>query len=104
MLPDFLSIIKIATAATNALKGIRPRQESRDGRVQDTVSMILRTLYFGPDGILSLLREVTAASSGLVVQALVNVALSAAFLSNGLFALLLLWAITPDPMVDAGGK
>jgi hypothetical protein len=45
-----------------------------------------------------------AASSGVVVQALVNVPLSAAFLSNGLFALLLLWAITPDPMVDASGK
>jgi hypothetical protein len=38
-----------------------------------------------------------AASSGLVVQALVNVPLSATFLSNGLFVLLLLWSITPDP-------
>lgn len=45
-----------------------------------------------------------AASSGLVVQALINVPLSAAFLSNGLFALLLLWAITPDPVVDGEGQ
>jgi hypothetical protein len=41
-----------------------------------------------------------AVSSGLVVQAFVNVPLSAAFLLNGLFALLLLWAVTPDPVVD----
>jgi hypothetical protein len=45
-----------------------------------------------------------AVSSGLVVQALINVPLSAAFLSNGLFALLLLWAITPDPVVDGEGQ
>jgi hypothetical protein len=45
-----------------------------------------------------------AVSSGLVVQALVNVPLSAAFLSNGLFALLLLWAVTPDPVVDGEGR
>jgi hypothetical protein len=45
-----------------------------------------------------------AASSGLVVQALINVPLSAAFLSNGLFALLLLWAVTPDPVVDGEGR
>jgi hypothetical protein len=42
-----------------------------------------------------------AVSSGLVVQALINVPLSAAFLSNGLFALLLLWSVSPDPGVDA---
>jgi hypothetical protein len=35
--------------------------------------------------------RVIAVSSGLVVQALINVPLSAAFLSNGLFVLLLLW-------------
>jgi hypothetical protein len=45
-----------------------------------------------------------AASSGLVVQALINVPLSAAFLSNGLFVLLLLWAVSPDPMVDGEGR
>lgn len=44
-----------------------------------------------------------AVSSGLVVQALINVPLSAAFLSNGLFALLLLWTVTPDP-VDGEGR
>jgi hypothetical protein len=44
-----------------------------------------------------------AVSSALVVQALINVPLSAAFLSNGLFALLLLWAVTPDPVVDGEG-
>jgi hypothetical protein len=45
-----------------------------------------------------------AVSSGLVVQALINVPLSAAFLSNGLFVLLLLWAVTPDPVVDGKGQ
>jgi hypothetical protein len=45
-----------------------------------------------------------AVSSGLVVQALINVPLSAAFLSSGLFVLLLLWAVTPDPVVDAEGR
>jgi hypothetical protein len=44
-----------------------------------------------------------AVSSGLVVQALINVPLSAAFLSNDLFALLLLWTVTPDP-VDGEGR
>jgi hypothetical protein len=58
MLPDLLTIIKMATSVTEGLKKIRPRQESRDGRVQDLVSRILRTLYFRPDGILSLLNEV----------------------------------------------
>ncbi len=57
-LPDLLTIIKIATKATEGLRNIRPRQESRDSRVQDAVSLILRTLYFAPDGILSLLKEV----------------------------------------------
>lgn len=37
-----------------------------------------------------------AASAGLVVQALLNVALSTNLLSNGLLVLLLLWYITPD--------
>jgi peptidoglycan/LPS O-acetylase OafA/YrhL len=37
-----------------------------------------------------------AASAGLVVQALLNVALSTNLLSNGLLLLLLLWYITPD--------
>jgi hypothetical protein len=37
-----------------------------------------------------------AASAGLVVQALLNVALSTSLLSNGLLVLLLLWYITPD--------
>jgi peptidoglycan/LPS O-acetylase OafA/YrhL len=37
-----------------------------------------------------------AASAGLVVQALLNVALSTSLLSNGLFLLLLFWYITPD--------
>jgi hypothetical protein len=57
-LPDVLTTIKIATQAIEGLKGIRSRQESRDSRVQDMVSMILRTLYFAPGGILSLLKEV----------------------------------------------
>ncbi|HEV7881286.1 MAG TPA: acyltransferase [Bradyrhizobium sp.] len=38
-----------------------------------------------------------AASAALVVQALLNVALSTSLLSNGLLVLLLLWYITPDP-------
>lgn len=37
-----------------------------------------------------------AASAGLVMQALLNVPLSVALLSNGLLVLLLLWYITPD--------
>ena len=37
-----------------------------------------------------------ATSAGLVMQALLNVPLSVAVLSNGLLALLLLWYITPD--------
>jgi len=37
-----------------------------------------------------------ATSAGLVMQALLNVPLSVALLSNGLLALLLLWYITPD--------
>ncbi len=37
-----------------------------------------------------------AASAGLVVQALLNVALSTTLLSNGFLLLLLLWYITPD--------
>jgi hypothetical protein len=58
VLPDLLTIIKMAATITKSLRDIRPRRESRDGRVQDTVSKILRTLYFAPDGILSLLKEV----------------------------------------------
>lgn len=47
-----------------------------------------------------------AASSGLIVQALVNVPLSATFLSNGLFVLLLLWSIAPDTVgnIDRPGR
>ena len=41
-----------------------------------------------------------AVSSGLVVQSLVNTALSTTFLSNGLLGLLLLWSLTPEPAVD----
>ena len=37
-----------------------------------------------------------AASAGLVVQGLLNVALSTNLLSNGLLVLLLLWYVTPD--------
>jgi hypothetical protein len=57
-LPDLFSIIKFATGAIEGLRDIRPRQESRDKRVQDGISQILRTFYFAPDGILSLLKEV----------------------------------------------
>jgi hypothetical protein len=56
--PDPLTIIKVATSAVEGLKHIRPRTESRDTRVQNNVSLILRELYFAPDGILSLLREI----------------------------------------------
>jgi hypothetical protein len=37
-----------------------------------------------------------ATSAGLVIQALLNVALSTNLLSNGFLLLLLLWYITPD--------
>jgi hypothetical protein len=57
-LPDLLTIIKVGTAAAAGLRNIQPRHESRDKRVQDSISRILRTLYFAPDGILSLLKEV----------------------------------------------
>jgi hypothetical protein len=57
-LPDLFSIIKFATGAIESLSGIRPRQESRDKRVQDDISRFLRTFYFAPDGILGLLKEV----------------------------------------------
>lgn len=57
-LPDLLTILKVATRATEGLRAIRPRQESHDSRVQDGVSRFLRTLYFAPDGILSLLKDV----------------------------------------------
>jgi hypothetical protein len=56
--PDPFAIIKVATSAVEGLKHIRPRAESRDARVQNNVSFILRELYFAPDGILSLLREI----------------------------------------------
>jgi hypothetical protein len=56
--PDPLAIIKVATSAIEGLKHIRPREESRDARVQNAVSLVLRELYFAPDGILSLLREI----------------------------------------------
>jgi hypothetical protein len=42
-----------------------------------------------------------AASAGLVLQALLNVPLSASLLSNGFFVLLLLWLVTPRPLPDA---
>ncbi|SIO38415.1 hypothetical protein SAMN05443247_04677 [Bradyrhizobium erythrophlei] len=42
-----------------------------------------------------------AASAGLVLQALLNVPLSAGLLSNGLFVLLLLWSVTPRPLPNA---
>ena len=74
-LPDLLTIINMATKATEGLRNIRPRQESRDQRVQDTVSKILRTIYFKPDGILSLLREVAEGESPTeerLTQALVD--------------------------------
>jgi hypothetical protein len=57
-LPGLLMIIKMAATVTKSLRDIRPRRESRDGRVQDMVSLILRTLYFAPDSILSFLEEV----------------------------------------------
>ena len=42
-----------------------------------------------------------AASAGLVLQALLNIPLSASFLSNGFLVLLLLWLVTPRPLPDA---
>jgi hypothetical protein len=58
MAPDPLAVIKIATSAIEGLRHIRPKEKSRDTRVQNAVSLILRELYFAPDGILSLLREI----------------------------------------------
>jgi hypothetical protein len=45
-----------------------------------------------------------AASSGLVVQALLNVPLSTSILSNGLLVLFLLWYVTPDFHQDVAVK
>ena len=75
MLPDLFAIIKSATGAIGALKDIRPRQESRDKHVQDGISKILRTFYFAPHGILSLLKEVADGekpTSARLQQALVD--------------------------------
>jgi hypothetical protein len=74
-LPDLFSIVKFATGVVGTLKDIRPKQESHDKRVQDLVSQILRTLYFSPDGILSLLNEVSEGKSptdARVQQALID--------------------------------
>jgi hypothetical protein len=74
-LPDLLTIIKVGTAAAAGLRNIQPRHESRDKRVQDSISRILRTLYFAPDGILSLLKEVaegTNPTDARLRQALVD--------------------------------
>jgi hypothetical protein len=56
--PDPIAMIKVAASAIGALKHIRPREESSDARVQKAVSLFLRDLYFAPDGIVSLLREI----------------------------------------------
>jgi hypothetical protein len=45
-----------------------------------------------------------AVSSGLGVQALLNVPLSTTLLSNGLIVLFLLWYITPDASAESGGS
>jgi hypothetical protein len=45
-----------------------------------------------------------AVSSGLGVQALLNVPLSITLLSNGLIVLFLLWYITPDASAEGGGS
>ncbi|MBR1154809.1 hypothetical protein [Bradyrhizobium sp. JYMT SZCCT0428] len=58
MAPDPLVMLKFATSVVGGLKHIRPKTESRDVRIQNNVSYVLREIYFAPSGILSLLNEI----------------------------------------------
>jgi flagellar biosynthesis regulator FlbT len=57
---DLIAIIKTGIDVAKALRDFKPKAETHDRRLQDDVTRALRTLYFTPTGILSLLREVAA--------------------------------------------
>lgn len=50
--------IKIIIDVVKSLKAVLPKAEARDRRLQDDVTDAIRTLYFTPRGVLSLLHEV----------------------------------------------
>lgn len=55
---DLLAIIKTGADVAKVLRDFNPKAETRDRHLQDDVTRALRTLYFTPSGILSLLKEV----------------------------------------------
>jgi hypothetical protein len=55
---DIFGVIKTGIDLAKALRDFRPKPEERDRHLRDDVSQALRTLYFTPKGILSLLKEV----------------------------------------------
>jgi hypothetical protein len=55
---DLLSVIKASSDLVKGLKDFQSEPEKRDRLLQDDISRALRTLYFTPKGILSLLVEV----------------------------------------------
>jgi flagellar biosynthesis regulator FlbT len=57
---DLLTIIKTGIYVAKTLREFKPKPETHDRHLQDDVTRALRTLYFTPTGILSLLTEVAA--------------------------------------------
>jgi hypothetical protein len=55
---DLLSVIKASSDLVKGLKEFQSKPEKRDRLLQDDISRALRTFYFTPKGILSLLKEV----------------------------------------------
>ncbi len=57
---DLITIIKTGVDVAKALRDFKPKPETHDRHLQDDVTRALRTLYFTPTGIFSLLKEVAA--------------------------------------------
>jgi hypothetical protein len=57
---DLFTVIKTGFDIAKTLKEFKPKPETHDKHLQDDVTRALRTLYFTPTGILSLLKEVAA--------------------------------------------
>jgi hypothetical protein len=55
---DLLSVIKASIDLIKGLKDFQTRPDEHDRLLQNDISQALRTLYFTPKGILSLLKEV----------------------------------------------
>jgi flagellar biosynthesis regulator FlbT len=53
-------LLKAGTALAGAVKAWLPKREEQDCRLQDELSFALRQLYFAPDGVISLLKDVVA--------------------------------------------